>query len=135
KRRDEDPAFPREHRMPFDTGQDLDLWPGLADPGRTDEHGPEGLVVPLDIDVRLEARDLPPERVAIDGDVDQTESRAIEHDHSGARPEHRAVEVPDRVVEPVEPCEPHDRGGLATRDDQAVETVELTGSANLNDVS
>ena len=40
----------------------------------------------------------------------------------------------DRLVEAVEPREPHDRGGLAAGDDETVEAVELLRQAHLDDV-
>ena len=41
-------------------------------------------------------------------------------------------EAADRLLEPVEPHQPRDRGRLAARDDQAVEPVELLRLAHLD---
>ena len=50
---------------------------------------------------------------------------AIEDDHPGARTEDRPLERPNRLVEPVQPHQPHERRGLPARDDQPVEPGEL----------
>ena len=93
-----------------------------------------GIVVSVELDIRLEAPHLPPEGVAVDHEVRETEVLAVEHDHSGARAEDGARERADRLVEPVEVREPHDRRRLPARDDEAVETVELLREPNLDDV-
>ena len=92
----------------------------------------ERLVLALDLDRRLEARDLAPERVALDGEVDQAEPLAVEHDHAGAGAEDRRRERADRVVEPVEAHQAHHRRRLAAGDDEPVEPVELLRQAHLD---
>ena len=57
---------------------------------------------------------------------------AVEQDHPGAGAEDRPLEAPDRLLDPVEPHQPRDRGRLAAGDDQAVEAVELLGLAHLD---
>ena len=92
----------------------------------------KGCVLALDLDRRLEARDLPTERVALDREVDQAEPLAVEHDHAGAGAEDRRRERADRLVEAVQAHQAHHRGRLAARDDQAVEAVELLRQAHLD---
>src|SRR4029077_13713121 len=92
----------------------------------------EGYVLALDLDRRLEARDLPTERVALDQEVDQSQPLAIEDDHPRAGAEDRGRECANRLVEDVEAHQTHHRGRLAARDDQAVEAVELFRQAHLD---
>src|SRR3954466_6906801 len=73
ERGDEVPPLPREHRMPVDLGQHLDVIPRLLDPRRPDEDGTYRLVAVADVEVRLERMHLPAEGVAANGDVDETE--------------------------------------------------------------
>src|SRR3954454_14811626 len=73
ERGDEDPPLPREHRMPVDLRQHLDVRPRVLDPRRSDEHRAHRLVTVADIEVRLEAVHLPPERVAPNGEVAEAE--------------------------------------------------------------
>ena len=58
----------------------------------------------------------------------------VEDDHPGAGAEDRAWELPHRLVEPVEPHQPHERRRLAARDHEPVETLELLRLAHLDDV-
>ena len=90
-----------------------------------------GLVVAGELEVGLEARDLPPVRVARDLEVEHAEVVAVEQDHPGAGAEHRPGELADGVLEPVEADEPHDRGRLAARDHEPVEPLELLRLAHL----
>ena len=92
----------------------------------------KGVVLALDLDRRLEARDLTTERVALDREVDQAEPLAVEHDHAGAGTEDRGRERADRLVEAVQAHQAHHRGRLAARDDQPVEAVELLRQAHLD---
>ena len=59
---------------------------------------------------------------------------AVEHDHPGAGAEHRPAEVADRLVEPVEAHQPHERRRLAAGDHEPVEPGELLGLAHLEDL-
>ena len=57
---------------------------------------------------------------------------AVEHDHPGAGAEDRRLEPPQRLVEPVQPHQPPDRGRFAARHDQPVEALELRGQPHLD---
>ena len=118
--------------MPVDLGENSDAGTGLGDPGGADEDGGERPLLAVDRDRRLEARDLAPERVSLDDEIDQAEPLAVEHDHPGTGSEDGCRERPDRVVEAVEAHQPHHRRRLATRDDEAVEPLELLRQAHLD---
>src|SRR5262245_43288701 len=62
--RDEHAPLTGEHRVTVDLGEDLDARPCVLDPRRSDEHGPERLLVAGKIEIGLEARDLAAERIA-----------------------------------------------------------------------
>ena len=49
-------------------------------------------------------------------------------------PKHRPLEPADRLVEPVEAHQPHERRRLAARDHEPVEPLELLRLAHLDDV-
>src|SRR5437588_11972828 len=87
ERGDEDVALAREHRVAVYLGEHLDTRSDLLDPRRADEDGPHRLVAVTDVQIRLEARDLPAERIPPDDDVGQTEVVAVEQDHPCARTE------------------------------------------------
>src|SRR3990172_4396 len=117
--------------------------PAPLDTRRADEDAAERALVAGERNVGLEAPDLAAVAVATHGEVDLAEERlarnpvhglAREQDHPGARSEDRPRERPDRVLEPVEPDEPPDRGGLAAGDDEAVEPFELLGLSHLDGV-
>ena len=93
-----------------------------------------GSLLALELEVGLEARHLPAVGVAVDLDVDEAEVVAVEQDHPRAGAEHRRREPADRVLEPVEAHQPHDRRRLAARDDEAVESLELLGLPHLDDL-
>ena len=78
--------------------------------------------------------DLPPESVPAHQDVDEPEVLAVEHDHPRAGAEDGPLEAPDRLVEPVQPHQAHERRRLAAGDDQTVEVRQLLGLAHLDDV-
>src|SRR4051812_27988451 len=79
ERGDEEAALAREHGVAVDLRQHLDVRPEVVDPRRADEDRAERPV--LELEVGLERRDLPAERVAADGDVDEAEVVAVEDDH------------------------------------------------------
>ena len=76
-------------------------------------------LVALELEIGLEARYLAAVGVPLDGDVDETEVLAVEHDHPGARPQDGPLEPAQRLVQPVEPHQTHERGRFATRHDRA----------------
>src|SRR5258705_7954057 len=92
ERRDEDPAVAREHGMPVDFGEDLDIRPCILDPRRANEHRAQGLAF-SDVEIRFERMHLPTERIPRGADVGEPEMVAIEHDHPGAGAEDRRVEA------------------------------------------
>ena len=87
---------------------------------------------PVQLEVCLEARHLPPVGVAVDLEVDEVEMVSVEQDHPGAGPEDRAAEPANRLLEPVQPHQAGDRRRLAAGDDEPVEPVELLGQAHLD---
>src|SRR3954454_17400460 len=123
ERGDEEAALAREHGVAVDLRQHLDVRPEVVDPRRADEDRAERPV--LELEVGLERRDLPAERVAADGDVDEAEVVAVEDDHSGARPEDRAGERADGVVEAVEAHQARERRRVAAGEIASVEASTL----------
>src|SRR6185437_15010713 len=79
ERGDEEPPLAREHRATVDLGEHLHPGPDVIDPRRPDEDGAHRRVEPDHGQVGLERCDLTAERVAPDGDVDETEVVSIEH--------------------------------------------------------
>src|SRR2546421_5199605 len=132
ERRDEQAALAEEHRLAVELGQHLDLRTALDDARRADEHPAQRPLLAGELKIRLEARDLAAVRVAGDLDVEETEVLAVEQDHPGTGSEHRPGESADRVLEPVEPDEAHDRGRLAAGDHEPVELLELLRLAHLD---
>ena len=132
ERGDEQPSLAREHRVAVDLREDLDARTRILDPRRADEDGAHGLLAGDDVEVGLEAAHLAPERVPPHVEVAEREMVAVEHDHPGAGAEDRRLEPAQRLVDPVQPHQPADRGRLAARDDQAVEPVELLRQPHLD---
>src|SRR4051794_3090688 len=97
ERRDEEPPVADEHGLAVQIGQHLDAVTDVTHARRADEHAAERLAAELEI--RLEARDLAPVRVAVDVDVDEAQMRAVEDDHPGARAEYRPRELAHGVLE------------------------------------
>ena len=64
----------------------------FGDPRRADEDAAQRLVLALQLEVGLEARDLAPVGVAADLEVEQAEVAAVEQDHPGAGAEQRPLE-------------------------------------------
>src|SRR5262245_12393397 len=134
ERREQEPSVAHQHRLAVERAHDLDLLAETADARRADEDPAERNRVAGEVDIRLEAPHLSSERVAVDREIGESKVLRVEHDHPGAGPEDSAREGADRLVEPVEPGEPHDRRRLAARDDEAVEARELVGKAHLDNV-
>ena len=65
--------MPDEDRLAVVLGQDLHVGSDVAYAGRADEDAAQPRVLPGQVEIRLEARDLTPVGVAIDADVDKTE--------------------------------------------------------------
>ena len=90
----------------------------------------------LEVQFGLEGRQLPTERVAAHLDVEDTEMVAVQHDHSRAGAEDRLAardEVDERLGKALTLQAEADRRGLAARDHEAVESVEVCGRADLAD--
>src|SRR5215213_9420744 len=110
ERRDEETPVAQQHGLAVVLGQHLDVRAGLANSRCADEDAAERLVVAVQREIGLERRHLPPVRVPVDDEVDEAEVLAVEHDHPGAGPEDRRRKPPQRLVEAVEPHQPHERG-------------------------
>ena len=85
----------------------------LAHTRRADEDAAQRLVVARELQVGFEARDLPAVRVPVHDEVDEPKMLAVEHDHARARTEDRGSNRLDRLVEPVEAHQAHERRRLA----------------------
>src|SRR5262245_36659570 len=133
KRCHDESALAEEHGRPVQSGQHLDVRADLRHARRPDEHTAHASAA-RQLEVSLEARDLPAVRVSPHRDVDEAEVLSVEQDHPGAGAEHRPAELPHRLLEPVDPDQPHDRRRLPARDDEAVDVVELLRLADLHRV-
>src|SRR5580765_8493670 len=134
KRRNQEAPLAQEDGLAVVLRQHFHLVPQVADARRADEDAAQRLVVVAESQVGLEARDLAAVRVSIDVQIHQVEVPAIEHDHAGTGAEYRPGEGAQGLVEAVEPHQPHEGRGLAARDDEAVEPVQLLRLADLDDV-
>ena len=132
ERSDQEAPLPEQDRLAVELGQHLDLLAGTLHPRRPDEDPAERLLLPGQLEVGLEARDLAAVRVALDLEIDEAEMVAVEHDQPGAGAEDRLLEAADRVLEPVEPHQAHERRRLSAGDDEAVEPGELLGLAHFD---
>src|SRR3954452_13603293 len=110
ERRGDDIALADGHDAAvIETCQDVDVRPRPIDDRRADEDRMDGRVTQdRDVELRLERVELTPERVALDGDVNQREDRRLaacdlarEDDHPGTGPEDRSAargEIEDRLA-------------------------------------
>ena len=73
ERRDEHAPVAQQHRLAVELGQHLDVRADVADTRSADEDAAERLVLACDLEVGLEARDLPAVGVPVDHDVGETE--------------------------------------------------------------
>src|SRR5438309_1586827 len=89
ERGNEQPAVAEQDGNAVVPGQHLDAGTDVGHPRRTDEHAAQGFVLALELQIRLEARDLTPVRVPLHLEVGETEMVAVEDDHPRARSEHR----------------------------------------------
>jgi hypothetical protein len=128
-------AFADRDRVAVVAGQHLDRRAEALHPGGADEHRPQRLVAdPLDLELRLEALQLAPEGVAASRSVDEAEVVGVADDQAGAgaedRPPGLVVGAQRRLqaggLDPLA-----DRRALAAGDDEAVEALEVGGSADL----
>src|SRR5262245_2463105 len=132
KRRHQDAALAQQHGLAVELGKHVDVRSHLRDPRRADEDASQRPLVTVEVEVGLEARHLAAIGVARDLEVDHTEVVAVEQDHPRTGAEDGPRKPPDRILESVQPDEPHDRGRLSARDDQAVEPVELLRLAHFD---
>ena len=127
ERRCQHPAVAYEHGLAAQPSEHLHRRPGVHDPRCPDENAANGLRLALEVDVGLEARHLPSERVARHLDIEETKVRAVEEDHARTRPEERARARRNRLLETADPHEPADRGRLPARDDEPVQPSSCSG--------
>ena len=117
--------------------ENLDVGPDAFDERGSDEDSMEGVAEPVDVEIDLEAVELPAIPVSSNRQVDQIESSlvraSVEHvggaqDHAGTGAEHgqpvdqASLEV---VEEPARREQPRHRGALASGQHDRVETVEV----------
>ena len=134
ERGDEEASLPQQHRHAVVAREHLDVRARVRHARRADEDAPHRPAVVAEVEVGLEARELAAVAVPLHVDVDEPEMRTVEQDHPGARAEDGRGEPPDRLLEPVEPHQPRDRGRLAARDHEPVKALELLGQAHLDHV-
>src|SRR5688500_12826511 len=84
ERRDEKATFAHEHRLALVLREHFDACADVPHARCADEHSAQRLSLTRQLEVRLEARNLPPVRVAVDQQVDEPEMVAVEHDHPRA---------------------------------------------------
>src|SRR5215216_2323815 len=128
----EDVSLPDRDRVSVHLGQDLHPVPDLLDPRGSNEDGIDG--DPIDFQIRFKRRQLTPESVTPDPDVENTEMVAIECDHPSARSEHRLTgpdEVDHRLGKAFSLDSKADRRGLAARDDEGVESFQVLDCPHL----
>src|SRR5438105_196978 len=121
--RDDDPTLAQEDGLAVERGQYLDLRAGLGNTRRADEDAAQGPLVTRELEIGLEARDLPAVGVAAHLEIEQPEVVPVEEDHSRAGSEERPREGANRLLQAVEPDEPGNRRRLAARDHQSVELL------------
>ena len=125
-----------------DLRRDLDPGPHVLEERRPDKDPRERLVEALDLEVRLEGVDLPPEPVALHERVHQAEQglarprrRRRREDHPRARAPDRAalVEVaPDAVEQARGDHHLPYRGGLAAGDDDPGQALQVLHGPDLD---
>src|SRR5262245_34572388 len=123
--RQQEAAIAYENGLLPELAHDLDARAELANARRADEDAMERDLVARELDVGLEAPHLAPVRVPVHLEIGEPEMLAVEHDHPRAGPEDGRLELPDRLVEPVELGELDDGRRLAARDDETVDPLEI----------
>ena len=133
-----DPALADGDRVAVEGGEHRDLRPGVLDPRRSNEDGPDRLgPQALHDQVGLEARELPAEGVSPRDDIDQAEVVAVADDHPGAGAEDRPPGMrvgADGLGEPVALDRFRDRRRLAAGDHEGLDAFQLSRSAHLDRV-
>src|SRR3954469_25322246 len=89
ERRDEHSPLARQHRMTVVLGEDRHVGTGVLDPRRADEDAAQRRVLALDVEVGLEAVNLPPPGVPRHLEVDEAKVVPVEDDHPRAGAENR----------------------------------------------
>ena len=121
--------------VPIHLRQHLHVVPNLLHPWSPNEHGIERRA--LEQELSLEGRQLPTERIAAHLDIEDTEMIPVQHDHACAGAQDR-LSAPDEVDEwltkPLTLDAESDRRGLAARNNEGVESVEVRGRAYLANV-
>ena len=123
--------------------QDVHVRSRALDHGRPDEHRVHGRVAQeRHGQLRLERLQLPPERVALHGHVQQRQDGLLvagdlarQDDHPRARPEQRRAargKVQDRPAHPPAVDQPAHGRALAPGQDQAVDVLEMLRQAHLD---
>ena len=85
----------------------------------------------------LERRKLATERIAAHRDIEDAEMVTVQHDHSRTGAEHRLSardEVDERLAKPLTLHAEPDGGGLATRNDQGIDVLEVRRRTDLPDI-
>src|SRR5919197_263668 len=134
ERGDDEPTFPKQHRLAVQLGYYLDMRPRFEHARCANEHAAERLAVIREREVGLEARYLTPVRVPVDLQVDGVEVVSVEHDHPGAGSEDRTCELAHGLVEPVKAHQPHERRRFAAGNHQPVEPVKLLWLADFDHI-
>ena len=140
----DDVALPDGHDPAVvEPGQDVDLGAGPLDDRGADEDAMDRRAAEdRDVELRLERVELAPERIALDGHVEERQDRRLaagdlggQHDHPGTRPEDRRAalgQVEDRVVQAPALDELAHRRALATGQDQPADVGEIGRFAHAN---
>ena len=121
--------------VPIHLRQYLNVFADLLYPRSPNEDGIERSA--LEQQLSLEGRELPTERIAPHLDVEDTEMVPVQHDHSCTRAQDGLAardEVDERLTKPLTLHAEADRRGLAARNNEAVEPVEVRGRAHLANV-
>jgi hypothetical protein len=125
----------RRHRMTIHLGEDLHVRAVLGDPRRADENRPQrASCETAHVEVGLERTQLTSERVALRTHVHQTEMLTIEHNQPCTRSQHwrpAAHQLAQRLTQPLAGDAERHRRGLAPRDHQPFEALQVTGRAHL----
>jgi hypothetical protein len=106
---DQEPTLPKQDWLAVELREHVDALASATDAGRADENAPQRHVFSGQVEIRFEARNLPPVGVARDIDIEEAEMLLVEHNQAGAGAENRPLEAPHRVLEAIEAHEAHER--------------------------